>query len=163
MANVEAIKWVSHLNGYMVIRYQVFMKNLILSFDLVAIQFGVTISLKISYLICWANWKPMRKALYSAILLQGSINENERGRTWFSGETNTTPTPAMILPIGLVLDALSKNICHTSSPKVILALMTSSAMSSCSFEVSETGWVPEICERLTFDRFLGDKNHIILR
>jgi len=58
----------------------------------------------------------------------------------FFSETNTTPTPAMILHVGPVLDAPSKNICNTSSSKVILALITSSGMFVCSFKVSETGW-----------------------
>ena len=49
-----------------------------------------------------------------------------------------SPTLAIILPVGPVLDALSKNICHTSSPEVILASITSFA--TYSFEVSETGW-----------------------
>jgi len=38
-----------------------------------------------------------------------------------------------------ILDAPSKNIYDTSSLKVMLASMTSSGMSSCSFEVSGTG------------------------
>jgi len=41
------------------------------------------------------------------------------------------PTLIIILPVGLILDALSKNICHTSSPEVILALMISFGMSMC--------------------------------
>ena len=41
------------------------------------------------------------------------------------------PTLIIILPVGPVLDALSKNICHTSSPEVILALMTLFGMSTC--------------------------------
>ena len=49
MANVEAVKCVSQLNGCLVIRYQVFMTNLILSFDLIDNQFGVTVGFKILY------------------------------------------------------------------------------------------------------------------
>jgi len=80
--------------------------------------------------ICWASWRPMSKALYSATLLeQGSVSENAHGRMWFLGEINTTLTPATILPFGLVLNVQSKNSCHTSS-----------RISSCSFEVYETGW-----------------------
>jgi len=78
--------------------------------------------------------------MHSATLLEhGSINEKARGRMWSFGETNTTPTPMTILPIGPVLDAPSKNICHTLSLEIILALMTLYGISSCSFEVSETG------------------------
>ena len=47
MANVEAIKYVSQLHGCQVLWYQVFMMNLILSFDLIDNQFGVTIDFKI--------------------------------------------------------------------------------------------------------------------
>ena len=52
MANVEAIKYVSQLNGIgcMVIKYQIFMTNLMLSFDLIDNQFGITIGFKILYL-----------------------------------------------------------------------------------------------------------------
>jgi len=60
----------------------------------------------------------MSRALYYATLLEhDSINKNALGRTWFCGEINTTPTPAIVLPLGVVLDALSKNICHISSPE----------------------------------------------
>jgi len=38
MANVETIKLVGQLNGCMVIKYQVFMMDLILSFDLMIIN-----------------------------------------------------------------------------------------------------------------------------
>ena len=55
-------------------------------------------------------------------------------------ETNTTPTPAMILPVELALDAPSTNIYHTSSSEVILASMTSSGMSVCSFDIFRTEW-----------------------
>jgi len=93
------------------------------------------------FYVCWASWRPMSKALYSATLLeQGFVSENARGRTWLSGKTNITPTPVIIFPFELVLDAPSKNICHTSLLEVMLALITSSVISSCGFEVSETGW-----------------------
>jgi len=46
--------------------------------------------------------------------------------------------PLLILLIGHVLDAQSKNICHISSREVIWASITSSRMSMCSFEVFET-------------------------
>ena len=49
MADVEAIKCVSQLDGYIVIRYQVFMSNLILFFDLTDDQLGVTIGFEICY------------------------------------------------------------------------------------------------------------------
>ena len=49
MTDIEAIKCISQLNGCMVIRYQVFMTDLIFSLDLVDDQFGVTISFKVSY------------------------------------------------------------------------------------------------------------------
>ena len=47
MANIEAIKCVGQLDGCMVIMYQVFIPDLILSFDLIADQLRVTIGLKI--------------------------------------------------------------------------------------------------------------------
>ena len=49
MADIEVIKCVCQLNGCLVIRYQVFMMNLILFFDLIGNQLGVTVGLKISY------------------------------------------------------------------------------------------------------------------
>jgi len=65
----------------MVIRYQVFMTDLILSFDLVDNQFGVTISFKILYSHLLSSWRPISKTLYSATLLeQGSVKENAPGR-----------------------------------------------------------------------------------
>ena len=65
------------------------------------------------------HWRPISRALYSATLLEhGSVNENALGRIWFCGEINTLPTPAMILPLRHILDAPSKNICHTSSSEV---------------------------------------------
>ena len=72
----------------------------------------------------------MSKTLYLAPLLeQSSVNKNAWGRMWFSGETNTTFILTMILPVGPVLDALSENICNTSSPEAILASITLSGMS----------------------------------
>ena len=49
MADIEAIKCVSQFNGCLVIRYQVFMTNLILLLDLINNQFGVTIGFKVLY------------------------------------------------------------------------------------------------------------------
>jgi len=49
MADIEAIKYVSQLDGFMVIRYQVFMMNLVLSVDLINNQFGVIIGFRILY------------------------------------------------------------------------------------------------------------------
>jgi len=138
MVNIKAIKCVSQFNGCMVIRYQVFVTKLVLSFDLIDNQLGPLAS---SYCnpICLASWRLISKVLYSATLLEhGSVNEKARGRTWLYGKTNTTPTAAIILPLELVLDAPSKNICYTLSVEVMLASMTSSEMSSCIFEVSGT-------------------------
>jgi len=45
----EAVKCVSQLNGCLVIRYQVFITNLILSFDLTDNQLEVTVSFNILY------------------------------------------------------------------------------------------------------------------
>ena len=50
MADIKAIKLFSQFNAYMVIRYQVFMTNHILSFDLIGNQFGVTVGVEILYL-----------------------------------------------------------------------------------------------------------------
>jgi len=49
MADVEANKCVSQLDGCMTIRYHVFMVNLILSFDLINDQLRVTIGFEIFY------------------------------------------------------------------------------------------------------------------
>jgi len=49
MTNIEAIKYVSQLNDYMVIRYKVFMTNLILSLDLINLQLEITIGFEIFY------------------------------------------------------------------------------------------------------------------
>jgi len=124
----------------MVIRYHVFMSNPILSLDLVDDQFGSPKASRYHTPIYRASWRPMSNALYSATLLkQDSVSENARGRHDFLMR-HATPTLAMILLIGLVLNASSKNICQTSSSEVMLASMTSSGMSSYSFDVSETGW-----------------------
>ena len=119
MTDVKAIKWISHFDDCLVIRYQVFVPNLVISFDLIEDQLWIAISLKLHTPISWASWRPISRVLYSATLLeQGVVNENAREKTWFCGETNTTPTPAIILPLGPILDAPSKNICHTSSSKI---------------------------------------------
>ena len=47
MADVEAIKCVSQLDGCIMIRYQIFMSSLIFSFDLIDDQLGVTIGFEI--------------------------------------------------------------------------------------------------------------------
>ena len=131
MTDVKTIKWVSHFDDCMIIRYQISVTDLIFSFNLINNQFWITISFKVVYPYFMGELKANSRALYSATLLEhGSVNENTLGRTWFGGEINTTPTPAMILSLGPILDAPSKNICHTSSSKVILDSKTSSGMSS---------------------------------
>ena len=106
----------------------------------------------------------MSKALYSATLLeQGLVNENAWGRTWFPGERNTTPTLATIYPFGSVLDSPSKNSCHTSSLEVILTLITSSRISSCSFKDSGTWWAAKKSARVwPLIAFWGYEGHVIL-
>ena len=47
MTDVEAFKCISQLNGSMMIRYEVFMTDLIFTLDLVNDQFGITISFKV--------------------------------------------------------------------------------------------------------------------
>ena len=49
MTNVETLKYISQLNGYMMIRYEVFMADLIFTLDLVDDQHGITISFKVLY------------------------------------------------------------------------------------------------------------------
>ena len=49
MTYVEAFKCSSQLNGCMMIRYEVFMADLIFTLDLVDDQLGITISFKISH------------------------------------------------------------------------------------------------------------------
>jgi len=76
----------------------------------------------------------------------------------FSGKMNTTSAPAMILPVGPVLDAPSTNICHTSSSEVILVSMTSSIMSVYSFDAFRTGWAARKSVRACrLTTFLGTK------
>jgi len=97
----------------MVIRYQVFVPNLVFSFDLIDDQLWVTISFKVSYPHFMSELRPISRALYSATLLeQGVVNENARERTWLHGKINTIPTSTIILPLGPVLDSPSKNICQ---------------------------------------------------
>ena len=45
MVDVETFKCISQLNGFMVIRYEVFMTNLIFTLDLVDDQLGIAIKL----------------------------------------------------------------------------------------------------------------------
>jgi len=47
------------------------------------------------------------------------------------------PTPVTIFPSGPVLDASSKNICHTPMPEVMFASMTSSGISSVALKSLE--------------------------
>ena len=49
MTDVEAFECISQLNGCMMIRYEVFMENLIFTFNLVDDQLGIAISFKILY------------------------------------------------------------------------------------------------------------------
>jgi len=49
MTDVEAFKCISQLNGCMMIRYEVFMTDLIFTLDLVNDQLGITISFKVLY------------------------------------------------------------------------------------------------------------------
>jgi len=80
MADIEAIKGVSQLDGCIMIKYQVFMTNLILSLDLINNQFGVTIGFKVLYPYLLS--KLMSRTLYSATLLeQDSVNEKVQGIT----------------------------------------------------------------------------------
>jgi len=49
MTDVEAFECISQLNGCMMIRYEVFMENLIFTFNLVDDQLRIAISFKILY------------------------------------------------------------------------------------------------------------------
>ena len=49
MTDVVAFKCISHLNGCIVVKYEVIMTDLIFTLDLVNDQFGVTISFKVPY------------------------------------------------------------------------------------------------------------------
>ena len=49
MTDVEAFKCIIQLNGCMVIRYEVFMTDLIFTLDLVDDQLGIAISFKVLY------------------------------------------------------------------------------------------------------------------
>ena len=49
MTDEEAFKCISQLNDCMVIRYEVFMTDLIFTLDLVDDQLGITISFKLLY------------------------------------------------------------------------------------------------------------------
>ena len=70
MTDVEAIKCISQLNGCMVIRYQVFMTDLIFTLDLVDDQFGVTISFKLPYPHLLSELEANEQSIYSATLLE---------------------------------------------------------------------------------------------
>ena len=49
MTDVEAFRRISQLNGCIVIRYEVFMTDLIFTFDLVDDQLGININFKVLY------------------------------------------------------------------------------------------------------------------
>jgi len=49
MTDIEAFKYISQLNGCMMIRYEVFMVDLIFTLNLVDDQLGIAISFKILY------------------------------------------------------------------------------------------------------------------
>ena len=49
MTDIETFKYISQLNGCMVIRYEVFMTDLIFTLDLVDDQLKISISFKIFY------------------------------------------------------------------------------------------------------------------
>ena len=49
MTDIEDFKCISQLNGCMVIRYEVFITNLIFTLDLVDDQLGIAISFKVFY------------------------------------------------------------------------------------------------------------------
>ena len=52
MTDLETVKCISQLYDCIVIRYEVFMMNLIFTLDLVDDQFRIAISFKVLYLIC---------------------------------------------------------------------------------------------------------------
>ena len=49
MTDVETFKCISQLNGWMVIKYEVFMTDLIFTFDLIDDQLRITMSFKVLY------------------------------------------------------------------------------------------------------------------
>lgn len=113
MANVKVVERVSQLNGCLVIRYQVLITNLIFTLDLADNQLRVTIRLKVMYPISLAIWMPISRALYFAILFeQEPVSKKLHSKTYSSSVINTNHPPAIILPLGHVLDAQSKNIWH---------------------------------------------------
>ena len=79
MTNIEAFKCISQLNGWMMIRYKVFMANLIFTLDLVDDQLGIAISFKVLYPYLLSEWEANKQSI--VLLEQGSVSENARGRT----------------------------------------------------------------------------------
>ena len=66
----------------MVIRYQVFMLNLILSLDLVDDQFGVIVNFKVPYPHLLSELEANEQIIVlSYVVEQDSVSENARGRT----------------------------------------------------------------------------------
>ena len=82
MTDIEAFKYINQLNGCMMIRYEVFMVDLIFTLNLVDDQLGITISFKILYRHLLSEVEANDQMIDSATLLElDSINENARGRT----------------------------------------------------------------------------------
>ena len=75
MTDIEAFK--CQLNGCMVIRYEVFITNLIFTLDLVDDQLEIAISFKILYPHLLSDLEANEQSIVHATLLeQGSVSEN---------------------------------------------------------------------------------------
>jgi len=116
--------------------------------------------------ISLTSYIPINRALYSATLLEhGSVNENAQEITWLCGETSTTPTFATIFPLAPVLDALSKNSCHTFSRGCVghtnfhdfIWKIVIKFRGSWNWMISQ-----EICHSLAFYSLLWHELHLIL-
>jgi len=140
MTDIEAFKCISQLNDCMVIRYEIFVTDLIFTLDLVDDQLGIAISFKVLYPHLLGELEANEQITVISYIVGTRFRQRKCMRKdIFSGEINITPSPVTILPFGPVLDVSSKNIYNTSSLEIMLASMTSSRISSCSFEDSGTG------------------------
>ena len=108
----------------------------------------------------WSRERCILRHCWNTFLL-ARIHERSHG----CEEISTTPTPAMIFPSEFVLDAPSKNSCHTySSEEVLIKLI--SVISSWEIFIKfwrSWDWMigQKICHNLTFDRLLWHELHLI--
>jgi len=127
-------------------------------------QFGVTISFKVPYPHLLSELEAYKQGIVlgyvvGARFCQWDYTRKDMILRW----DKYHPHSGDNLALWACSYALSKNISHTPSPEVMLASMTSSGITSCSFEVSETGWAAKKSARVwPLIAFWGYEGHVIL-